>query len=67
MRRQWTEHGDETHQRTAEDDERAHVLARLAAGPVAWASLPKGLPEQLLTDGDAEQDGVIYLRARTTP
>ena len=38
------------------------TLAALRRGPVPWASLPRGLPELLLDSGEAEQDGVLYLR-----
>jgi len=52
--------------RQLDTDERARerALARLEAGPVPWVSLPRGLPERLISEGLAEQQGVAFLRRR---
>jgi hypothetical protein len=74
MRSPWSEHGDEATQRTAEGEararrqaevEHAHAMKRLATeGRVAWVSLPDGLPQQLIREGLAEQEGVAWLRSK---
>ena len=47
-----------------DDRTRERALARLEAGPVPWVSLPRGLPERLIAEGLAEQDGVAFLRRK---
>jgi hypothetical protein len=75
MRRPWSEHEDEATRRTPEGEararglaevaERAYAMSRLASeGRVAWVSLPDGLPQQLIREGLAEQEGVAWLRSK---
>jgi hypothetical protein len=62
-----TDEERESTRRQIEVDDRARerALARLATEErVPWVSLPAGLASQLIRDGVAEQDGVMYLRRK---